>query len=290
MSEAGRQTEAPLAIIAGGGTLPFTVADSAIKARRKVVLFAIRGAADAARVAAYPHHWFAVTQLGLLRRLAQQEGCREMVLIGSLVRPPVWHFLFDLEGLRLLTRVVQAFRGGDNHLLSRLLDLLQSYGFTIRGAHEIAPEIVVDVGRMGTRMPDAQERADIVRGLALLDAISPFDVGQAVVVAGNQVIAVEGPEGTDWMLTRIAEMRRAGRLRGPAGTGVLVKAPKTGQDTRVDLPSIGPQTVEGAARAGLAGVAVLAGSSIVAEAERFAAAADSANIFVVGVRPDGSCE
>jgi DUF1009 family protein len=122
----------------------------------------------------------------------------------------------------------------------------------------------------------------------LLNATSPFDIGQAVIVAENQVLAVEGPEGTDRMLARVAELRRNGRIRSAAGTGVLVKAVKIGQDHRIDLPSIGPQTVEMAGAAGLAGLAVVAGSTIVAEPERIAAVADRAKVFVAGVDDDGT--
>jgi DUF1009 family protein len=127
----------------------------------------------------------------------------------------------------------------------------------------------------------------MARGLALLRATSPFDIGQAVVVADNQVLAVEGPEGTDRMLARIAELRANGRIRSPPGSGVLVKAPKIGQDHRLDLPTIGPDTVVNAASAGLSGIAVVAGSSIVAEANRVAATASQAGIFVIGVSEDG---
>jgi DUF1009 family protein len=126
-----------------------------------------------------------------------------------------------------------------------------------------------------------------MRGLALLRATSPFDIGQAVIVAQNQVLAVEGPEGTDQALMRVAELRRSGRIRSPNGVGVLVKAAKVGQSHRIDLPSIGPQTVEGVARAGLAGIAVVAGTTIVADAERITAAADNAGVFVLGVDADG---
>jgi DUF1009 family protein len=121
----------------------------------------------------------------------------------------------------------------------------------------------------------------------LLEAIGKFDVGQAAVVAGNHVLAVEGAEGTDKMLERVAELR--GRRIGALG-GALVKAPKPGQDWRFDLPSIGPQTIEGLVRAGLAGVAVMAHSSIVAEPQRVGTLADRHEIFVLGVNADGTLE
>jgi DUF1009 family protein len=120
-----------------------------------------------------------------------------------------------------------------------------------------------------------------------LAATGPFDVGQAAVVADGRVLAVEAAEGTDHMLAHIAEMRRGGRIRSAAGTGVLVKAPKPSQDRRFDLPTVGPSTVEHIAAAGLAGLAVVAGGVIIVEPARVMALADKANIFVAGVRDGG---
>jgi DUF1009 family protein len=122
----------------------------------------------------------------------------------------------------------------------------------------------------------------------VIAALGPFDVGQAAVVADNHVLAVEAAEGTDNLLARIADLRRQGRVVTPPGVGVLVKAPKPGQDRRFDLPAIGPQTVEHVARAGLAGLAVAAGNTIVAEAADVVAAADRAKIFLLGVREEAA--
>jgi DUF1009 family protein len=159
---------------------------------------------------------------------------------------------------------------------------LEREGFRVLGAHEVAPEILVPEGTLGRVPASDRDRADIALGLDYLRATGAFDVGQAVVVAGKHVLAVEAAEGTDGMLARVAEMRASGRVRAPGGTGVLVKAPKPGQDRRFDLPSVGPQTVENAARARLAGIAVVADLTIIAEPERLIAAADHANLFVVG--------
>ncbi len=276
----------PLAIICGGGSLPFTVADAAQRQGRRVVLFALRGWADASRVAGYPHHWVAITRIGQFRRLANAEGCRDVVMIGTAGRPPLRDFLFDLYTLSLVPRLVSLFRGGDDHLLSGVARLFEERGFRLLGAHEVAPEILVPEGLIAGRTPTERERSDIARGLALLRATGPFDVGQAAVLADNHVWAVEGAEGTDAMLARVADMRRSGRIRAPAGAGVLVKAPKPRQERRIDLPSIGPTTIEGAAQAGLAGIAVVAGSAIVADAGRITIVADRAKVFVVGVPAD----
>ncbi len=288
MSDAGPAhgtDNGPLAVICGGGALPFAVADAVGKRGRRVVLFAIRGWADPQRVAAYPHHWASFGQFGWFCRVAQREGCRDVVLIGSVVRPAIWKIRPDFKTLRLLPRIVGLLRGGDNRLLKGVAAIFEEHGFRLVGAHEIAPDILMPEGLLGRERPTAGDQADIATALALLAATSPFDVGQAVVVADTRVLAIEAAEGTDRMLARIAELRKGGRI-ADARRGVLVKAAKRGQDRRVDLPSIGPRTVEGAARAGLAGIAVVSGSTIIAEAGLTGAAADRERIFVIGVRDE----
>jgi UDP-2,3-diacylglucosamine hydrolase len=288
MSDAGPAhgtDNGPLAVICGGGALPFAVADAVGKRGRRVVLFAIRGWADPQRVAAYPHHWASFGQFGWFCRVAQREGCRDVVLIGSVVRPAIWKIRPDFKTLRLLPRIVGLLRGGDNRLLKGVAVIFEEHGFRLVGAHEIAPDILMPEGLLGRERPTAGDQADIATALALLEATSPFDVGQAVVVADTRVLAIEAAEGTDRMLARIAELRQGGRI-ADARRGVLVKAAKRGQDRRVDLPSIGPRTVEGAARAGLAGIAVVSGSTIIAEAGLTGAAADRERLFVIGVRDE----
>jgi DUF1009 family protein len=225
----------------------------------------------------------AIGQYGWFRSTTRREGCRDVVLIGSVVRPALSQLRFDLGTLKALPRLVVLYRGGDNHLLSGFIKLMEQDGFRILGAQEIAPEILVPAGALGRYTAAERDRSDIARGLALIATMGDFDVGQAVVVVDNHVLAVEAIEGTDQMLSRIAELRQSGRIRAPAGRGVLVKAPKPRQDRRIDLPSIGPHTIEGVARAGLAGVAVVADATIIAEPEKVASAADDVKVFVVGV-------
>jgi len=271
-----------LAIICGGGTLPFAVADAVTKYGRRVVLFAIRGWADPKRVVDYPHYWAALGQFGAFCRLARREGCQDVVLIGSMVRPAIWQIRPDLKTLRLLPRIFGIFRGGDDYLLKGVAAIFEEHGFRLLGAHAVAPEILMPEGALGRERPTERDNADIAKGFAFLTAASPFDVGQAVVVADARVLAIEAAEGTDSMLERIAQLRQTGRIA--SGRGVLVKAAKRNQDRRLDLPSIGPQTVEGAARAGLAGIAVVAGSTVVAEPAQIGAVADRAGLFVLGLR------
>lgn len=278
-----RAPSGSIAIVCGGGSFPGAVADAAARSGRRVVMFGIKGWADAVSLERHPHHWVALGQVSRFRRLAQAEGCHDILLIGTLLRPPLRQIRLDWQTIRLMPRVVRAFRGGDDRLLTSIGKMLEELGLRLVGLHDVAPDILVPEGPLGRHQASERDRSDIAHALGLIAAMGPFDVGQAVVVANNHVLAVEAAEGTDNMLLRLADLRREGRVTTPERVGVLVKAPKPTQDRRYDLPAIGPVTVRNAARAGLAGVAVAAGNTIIAEADEAVAAADDAGLFLVGL-------
>jgi UDP-2,3-diacylglucosamine hydrolase len=281
-----RATESPIGIICGGGSIPFAVA-RAVKARgREVMMFPVRGFADPA-VEKFPHRWMHLGAIGKLIAAMREAGCRDVVMIGSLVRPRPWDVRFDFTTAMLVPRLLPLFRGGDDRLLKGVAKILEERGFRLVGAHEVAPVIVMPAGPAGKHRPGKADQDDIRFGFSLLRAIGPFDVGQAAAIANLHTLAVEAAEGTAAMLARLADMRKNGRLKLPPRAGVVVKAPKPGQDRRFDLPAIGPDTVAQAKAAGLAGIAVEAGSTVVADAPALVRAADKAGIFVVGVRPSG---
>jgi UDP-2,3-diacylglucosamine hydrolase len=272
-----------IAIICGGGSFPAAVADAITRSGGRPVMFAINGWADPASVERYAHHWVALGQVGRFLRLAEAERCRQALFIGTLLRPAIRQIRFDWQALKMMPRIVAAYAGGDNRLLSGMARLIEESGLRIIGVKDVAPEIIVPEGALGRYEPSARDRTDIARALDLIATLGRFDAGQAVVIAANHVLAVEAAEGTDHLLARIAELRAKGRVTTPPGVGVLVKAPKPAQDRRFDLPAIGPQTVAKVAAAGLAGIAVAAGDTMIADAAEVIAAADRAGIFVVGV-------
>ncbi|MPT24274.1 MAG: LpxI family protein [Starkeya sp.] len=284
----GVESAAPLAIICGGGTFPLAVAEGARRAGRPVVLFPVRGFADG-DFAAWPHEWVSLGGFGFLKREMRRRGCRDVVFIGNVLRPRIRDLRLDWATLRLMPRVLRLFRGGDDFLLTGLGRLMEESGFRLVGAHEVAPEILMPAGQLGAVAPDAAARVDIARGREALAVMGPLDIGQGLVVMNRHVVAVEAAEGTDLMLARVAELRANGRVKMPARCGVLVKRPKAGQDLRIDLPSLGARTVEGAVRAGLAGIAVEAGGVIVADGAELIRRADQAGLFILGFEPgDGA--
>ena len=283
MTNEALNISSPIGLIAGGGVMPFAVADSLAARGINPVLFALKGACDPLAVERFRHHWISVGQFGKATKLFRAEDCRDLVFIGTLVRPALSELRLDWGTLRVIGHLLTAFRGGDDHLLSGVGRILEKDGFRMVGIKDVAPDLLMPEGCLTRAAPDDHAGTDIAKGRDVLRALSPFDIGQAAVVIDGHVVAVEDIEGTDGLLARVARLRGEGRIRARSGRGVLVKAPKSGQDLRFDLPTIGPRTIEGAAAAGLVGVAILAGNTIVVEPQAMIEAADAAGLFVTGL-------
>jgi len=283
VTNAALDISSPVGLIAAGGVMPFAVADSLAARGINPVLFALKGACDPVAVARFRHHWISVGQFGRATKLFRAENCRDLVFIGTLVRPALAELRLDWGTLRVIGRLLTAFRGGDDHLLSGIGRILEQDGFRMVGIKDVAPDLLMPEGCLTRAAPDPNAAADIAKGRDVLGALSPFDIGQAAVVIDGHVVAVEDIEGTDGLLARVARLRGEGRIRARPGRGVLVKAPKSGQDLRFDLPTIGPRTIEGAAAAGLGGVAIVSGNTIVVEPQATIEAADAAGLFLTGL-------
>jgi lipid-A-disaccharide synthase len=269
-----------IGILAGGGRLPLTIAESVTGHGGSVHIVAIEGEADQA-VARFPHTWVNWGHVGRMVTTLRRHG-GTMVIAGSVRRPNLWKMRPDLGFLLSLPQILEMMAGGgDDSVLSRVVRFFEAKGIEVRGAHEVAPDLLASAGPAGALALDAAAQADAELGFAVRAALGPLDAGQAVVVAGGRVLAIEGAEGTDAMLARAGSLRDT--RTGAARSGVLAKGPKPGQELRVDMPAIGPRTVEGVAAAGLAGVAVEAGAVLLLDREQAVQAADNSGVAIVGL-------
>lgn len=243
-------------------------------------IVAFQDFAELEPIAGFPHEVIRLAAAGQILAALRRHDCHELVLIGPVRRPSLRDLRPDAEGTRILARVGRALFGGDDGLLGALVRVLGEEGFSVRGAHEFLTDAVAALGPMGRILPDdAQAHSDIERGIAVVRALGRLDVGQGCVVQDGLVLAVEALEGTDAMLARAASLRQ------PGLGGVLVKLVKPGQDRRADLPTIGPHTLERAAAAGLRGIAVEAGGTLLTDRAGCIATADGAGLFLVGIDP-----
>ena len=279
---AGATPMKPLAILCGGGDFPIQVAQAALQQGRNPVMVGVVGAADK-RIEAFPHFWVHMGEVGKLFRSLKERDIGEIAIVGAMTRPEFSDLRLDWGALRRFSGLASLFRGGDNRLLVGIAGFFEKEGVAVVGVHQIAPQLLVSPGALSALAPSAQAQADARIGAGLIAALSPFDAGQAVVVANGRVLAVEAAEGTDAMLARIADLRAAHRLRLRGKAGVLVKAPKRDQDMRLDMPAVGLRTIEGARRAELEGIALSSGRVLIADRAAFVRAADEAGLFVFGL-------
>lgn len=258
-----------LALIAGSGRLPVEVA-RAVEARGEPLqVFTIAGTEVALDrpVTAYP-----VEHLGGFLKRLKAEGVREVCFAGAFARTPVNPARLDLATLPLLPRMIAAHAKGDDGLFRETLAVFEARGFAVRAPQELAPDLLPPAGAFAGRPPRAAA-ADAAAGQRLLDTLSPLDIGQGCVIARGKVVAIEALPGTDFMLDGLAG-------HPMAGGGIFCKAPKRGQERRIDLPVIGPGTVTRAAAAGLAGIVIEAGGVMVVERDEVRRRAEADGVWI----------
>lgn len=280
---AGQNLEGRLAIIAGSGLLPFHVAEASRAAGENPVIIALKNEVDR-RWEGYDHAVISVGDFAALDALFRQYGVKRVVMSGSVRRRPEWREIRPT--FRTLMKVPAVVRtllsGGDDGVLQMVIKLIETDGRRVIGAHEIAPDLLAVTGSVGAVSPSAEDHRDIEQAARAAEALGLLDVGQGAVSVGGRIVALEGVEGTDRMLARVAELRAEGRI-SVRRRGVLVKLCKPQQDIRADLPAIGVSTVLNAKRAGLAGIAVEAGRSLILDREMLIETADREGIFVYGI-------
>jgi DUF1009 family protein len=255
--------------------LPRRLVEVCLGSGRPFFVLAFNGETEAATVAGTEHAWVRVGAVGKSIQILKDARCTELVLAGPVKRRSPMAFRPDWRGLQFFARIGRRFFGDDG-LLSAVIHELEGEGFSVVGAEAILPTLLAPSGAFGRNVPDAEALADIDRGIGILRAVGHLDIAQAVVIQQGVVLGVEAVEGTDRLMERCKDLHREGR------GGILVKMPKPGQESRVDLPTIGSRTVERAHRAGLIGIAVEAGGTIVLDREAVGELADRLGVFVYG--------
>ena len=270
-----------LGLIAGGGALPIVLADHCRNTGRAYWVLRLRGFADAA-LNDHPGGDYGLAELGGQIQALKKAGCLSICFAGNVQRPDFGKLKPDLRGLRSFPGAISAAARGDDALLRFLMAEFEKDGFHVEGAHDVGIETLA-AGPLGALQPASAHKEDIDLALKAARTLGGLDIGQAVAVARGVVLAVEAQEGTDGLLKRCAEL--PANLRGEAGhrVGVLVKWPKSIQDRRVDMPTLGLKTVIGAAEAGLAGIVAQAGGALIIDRQAIVDAADRLGLFVFGL-------
>ncbi|WP_439633791.1 LpxI family protein [Glycocaulis sp.] len=270
-----------LGLIAGGGALPRLVAQACAADGRLGCVIALHGFADPAGFDDPVVR--TIGQFGHVLKDLHAAGCDAVCFAGIVTRPDFRNFVPDMEGAKLLPRLLAAAVRGDDALLRVVVKAFEDQGLQVVGADELSSSLLAPSGVIGGDVDVEAHRQDIDKAMQMAAAIGVLDAGQGAVVCQGLVLALEAQEGTDAMLERVASLPETIRGTRQTRRGVLAKRPKPQQERRIDLPVVGVATVERAAGAGLAGIAVEAGAALILGREAVDEAARRHGIFVVGV-------
>lgn len=275
-----------LGILAGGGNLPLEVARQAKASGRDPYIVAIDGEADA-DFSEFPVTRLNWGKIGKIISTFRANTITDLIILGSVSRPDIKKIRPDFGLIRNLPRILKMVRaGGDDNILRMVISFFEDQGFRVLGLKDVAPELLIGSGPIGRERASEDDYRDVAIGFDIIRRIGKFDVGQGVVVADGTVEAIEGAEGTDRMLQRVAHLRVTKYAK--TQRGILVKRPKPNQELRVDLPTIGPGTAEHATRAGLSGIAVLQHAAITAQRDKLIRDADDSQLFIEGCADDAN--
>lgn len=266
-----------LGIIAGGGGLPLKLIQACQRGQKPFFVLAMQGQTDKNILNDVPHRWGRVGAINEAIDILKAENVDTLVLAGSVRRPGLLEMKPDWRTLQVFARLGRSALGDDT-LLRAVASEFEKEGFKLVGAHEIEPQLITPEGVLTKKALSPENAADLAYGVKVVKALGQLDVGQAAVIQQGIALGVEAVEGTDALLKRCRTLRRKGH------GGVLVKTCKPQQDKRMDLPAIGLRTIRLAYEAGLEGIAIEAGASLILDREAVISAADKLGIFVTGFK------
>lgn len=271
-----------IALIAGGGALPQLVAHSAKEQRRDLFVVGLKGITDPQWITDYPHAWMGIAKFGHLYDIFKNEKITHALMAGHVHRPSFGELIPDWTGWKTIRRLQSQHLKGDDGILKFLANEIEQQGVTMIGADQVYRDGVMPEGTLTRAEPSKDDWADIRFALPTLQNWAENDLGQAIVVQQKMILGIEAIEGTATLINRCGSYQRPGRK------GILVKIKKPQQDRRLDLPTIGLETIKQCIAAGFAGIAIDAGNALFLQAPQAVEEANKHGLFIVGIDASAS--
>lgn len=267
-----------LGIIAGKGSLPAQIIKTCQQNSRPFFVIAFDESSIPENMKNIPHAIVRIGAVGEALKYLRNAGVQEIIMAGGIKRPSLSSLYPDAAGATLLKKLGKSFFAGDDAILKAIITFFEEEKFTVVGVETVLTDILVEEGVLGKIIPNKQAKADIAIGMKAAKELGALDIGQGVIVESAVILGRESAEGTDAMIAICGKLRK-----GKKPSGVLVKAKKPQQEEKVDLPSIGVQTIENLYQAGFSGVAVEAHHSLLIDKFELIRKADEYGLFVIGV-------
>ena len=267
-----------LGLIVGESSLPIFVINKLLK---KNVEFLILDLTKFHVYKKYENSYsLKITELGKAISILKKNNCKNIIFIGKVDRPEISLLKFDRKALFYLPRLFLAFKKGDGNILKEIIKIFQENKINVVNSMKFTPELIFKEKAINNVKINSSDKSSVSKGVNVIKSLSKFDIGQSVVINNGYVLAIEGPEGTDETIKRSLYLSKKYKLKHKS---ILIKFPKANQDLRVDLPTIGLDTVKNCIKSNIKGIAVKRSQNIILDKDKIISLAKKNNFFIISL-------
>lgn len=267
-----------LGLIVGESSLPNFVIN---KLLRKNIEFLILDLTKSNIYKKYKNsHSLKITELGKAISILKKNNCKNVIFIGKVERPEISLLKFDRKALFYLPRLFSAFKKGDGNILKEIIKIFKENKLNVVNSMKFTPELIFKDQSINKVRINNTDKSSIFKGVRIIKSLSKFDIGQSVVINNGYVLAIEGPEGTDETIKRSLHLSKIYKLKNKS---ILVKFPKANQDLRIDLPTIGFDTIKNCIKANIKGIAVKRSQNIILDKNKIINLVKKNNFFIISI-------
>lgn len=221
-----------------------------------------------------------ITELGKAISILKKNNCKNVIFLGKVERPEISLLKFDRKALFYLPRLFSAFKKGDGNILKEIIKIFKENKLNVVNSMKFTPELIFKDKSINKVKINNTDKSSISKGVRIIKSLSKFDIGQSVVINNGYVLAIEGPEGTDESIKRSLHLSKKYKLKNKS---ILVKFPKANQDLRIDLPTIGFDTIKNCIKANIKGIAVKRAQNIVLDKDKIISLVKKNNFFITSI-------
>jgi len=221
-----------------------------------------------------------ITELGKAISVFKKNNCKNIIFIGKVERPEISLLKFDRKALFYLPRLFSVFKKGDGNILKEVIKIFKENKINVLNSMKFTPELIFKDESINKLKTNDADNISISKGVSIIKALSKFDIGQSVIINNGYVLAIEGPEGTDETIKRSLYLSKKYKLKNKS---ILVKFPKANQDLRIDLPTIGFDTIKNCIKANIKGIAVKRAQNIFLDKDKIISLVKKNNFFIISI-------
>jgi len=211
-----------------------------------------------------------IGKFGSIISLIKQKKCKKVLFAGKIAKPNFSSLRLDFKGIYYMPSIIKAAKIGDAAIIKSIIKILNNEEIKVISSIFFNPELSLKKGNYSKLKPNKQDLISIKKGKVFFSRTKSLDHVQALVVKEDKILAKEGKEGTKKMLSRLKKKSK----------GILIKLPKTKQDLRMDLPTIGLQTFKDIKKYGLRGVVLQSKKNIFLDKAECIKFANKNRIFI----------